>query len=51
MNAKIGPKKADFVKGAQHPPLAMPNGTKTPVSNIILNGSMNYVKPLDLVQL
>ena len=39
-NAKIGPKKANFVKGAQRPPLAMPNGTSTPVSHIILNGRM-----------
>ena len=45
MNTKIGPKKANFVKGAQHPPLAMPNGTNTPVSHIILNGSMYKWNP------
>ena len=45
MNAKIGPKKANFVKGAQRPPLAMPNDTNTPLSHIILNGSMYKWNP------
>ena len=45
MNGKIDPKKANFVKGAQHPPLAMPNSTNTPVSHIILNGSMYKWNP------
>ena len=39
------PKKANFVKGAQRPPLAMPNGTNTLVSHIIFNRSMYKWKP------